>query len=72
VRRLAPDGVEAWKQVVERGYEGYVAKDEATRWLKVKQKGLLATSVRRALISQMPSACGRLRPWPAETRRIVA
>src|SRR5262249_13104025 len=47
VRRLAPDGLEAWRQVVERGYEGYVAKDEAsayeggatTRWLKVKQKG---------------------------------
>jgi ATP-dependent DNA ligase len=27
VRRLAPDGLEAWKQVIERGYEGYVAKD---------------------------------------------
>jgi ATP dependent DNA ligase domain len=48
VRRLAPDGLEAWKQVVERGYEGYVAKDEANayeggatrRWLKVKQKDL--------------------------------
>jgi ATP-dependent DNA ligase len=47
VRRLAPDGLEAWKQVIERGYEGYVAKDEASvyearatrRWLKVKQKG---------------------------------
>src|SRR5215470_2900479 len=46
VRRLAPDGLEAWKQVIERGYEGYVAKDEASayedgttrRWLKVKQK----------------------------------
>ena len=25
VRRLAPDGFEAWKQVVERGSEGYVA-----------------------------------------------
>jgi bifunctional non-homologous end joining protein LigD len=45
-RRLAPDGLAAWKQVVERGYEGYVAKDEASvyeggatrRWLKVKQK----------------------------------
>jgi hypothetical protein len=43
VRRLAPDGLEAWKQVVERGYEGYVAKDERSmyeggatkRWLKV-------------------------------------
>lgn len=47
VRRLAPDGVEAWRQVIERGYEGYVAKDEASayeagrtrRWLKVKQEG---------------------------------
>jgi ATP-dependent DNA ligase len=46
VRRLAPDGLAAWQQVIERGYEGYVAKDEAStyeggttrRWLKVKQK----------------------------------
>jgi len=46
VRRLAADGLKAWAQVVERGYEGLVAKDEAstyeggrtTRWLKVKQK----------------------------------
>jgi hypothetical protein len=47
VRRLASDDLEAWKQVIERGSEGYVAKDEASpyegeatrRWLKVKQKG---------------------------------
>ena len=47
VRRLAPDGLEAWAQVIERGYEGYVAKDEASayepgptrRWLKVKVPG---------------------------------
>jgi ATP-dependent DNA ligase len=46
VRRLARDGLEAWTQVVERGYEGYVAKDGRSlyeggatrRWLKVKQK----------------------------------
>ena len=46
VRRLAPEGLEAWTQVVERGYEGYVAKDDTSvyedgatrRWLKVKQK----------------------------------
>jgi bifunctional non-homologous end joining protein LigD len=46
VRRLAQDGLEAWQQVIERGYEGYVAKDEASayeagatrRWLKVKQR----------------------------------
>jgi bifunctional non-homologous end joining protein LigD len=30
MRRLAPDGLDAWTQVVERGYEGYVAKDEAS------------------------------------------
>jgi ATP-dependent DNA ligase len=47
VRRLAPDGLEAWSQVIVRGYEGYVAKDEGSvyqggptrRWLKVKQQG---------------------------------
>jgi ATP dependent DNA ligase domain len=30
VRRLAANGLDAWAQVVERGYEGYVAKDEAS------------------------------------------
>jgi DNA ligase-1 len=47
VRRLAPDGLEAWKHVVARGFEGLVAKDEASAyeggatrwWLKVKQTG---------------------------------
>src|SRR5262249_21386157 len=46
VRRLAPDGLAARWQVAERGYEGYVAKNEASayeggatrRWSKVKQK----------------------------------
>jgi bifunctional non-homologous end joining protein LigD len=46
VRRLAANGLDAWAQVVGNGYEGYVAKDEASayeggatrRWLKVKQK----------------------------------
>jgi ATP-dependent DNA ligase len=41
-----PDGLAAWKQVVEPGYEGYVAKDDASayegaptgRRPKVKQK----------------------------------
>ena len=28
VRRLGPDGHEAWRQAVERGYDGYVAKDK--------------------------------------------
>ena len=43
-RRLNADGLKAWQQVVERGYEGLVAKDErshyvsgpTTSWLKVK------------------------------------
>ena len=47
VRRLAPNGLEAWAQVLERGYEGYVGKDESSpyeagrtrRWLKVKVPG---------------------------------
>ena len=47
MRRLADNGLVAWGQVLERGYEGYVAKDESNpyeggltrRWLKVKQKG---------------------------------
>jgi bifunctional non-homologous end joining protein LigD len=46
VRRLAANGLDAWAQVVGSGYEGLVAKDEASayeggatrRWLKVKQK----------------------------------
>ena len=32
VGRLAPDGLEAWQQVIERGFEGYVAKDEASSY----------------------------------------
>lgn len=46
VRRLAPNGLEAWAQVLASGYEGMVAKDEASEypggktnvWLTVKQK----------------------------------
>ncbi len=46
VRRLADDGLKAWQEVLERGYEGYVAKDPGSpyvagrslRWLKVKQR----------------------------------
>lgn len=30
VRRLAPDGFEAWDQVVKRRYEGLVAKDDGS------------------------------------------
>jgi ATP-dependent DNA ligase len=47
VRRLADNGLKAWEQVLEQGYEGMVGKDEAspyvggkTRlWLKVKVPG---------------------------------
>jgi bifunctional non-homologous end joining protein LigD len=43
-RRLADNGLDAWAQVLERGYEGLVGKDEASpyvdgrtlSWLKVK------------------------------------
>ena len=46
VRRLSEDGLKAWQQVVEHGYEGLVAKDPASpylggrtlKWLKVKQR----------------------------------
>jgi ATP dependent DNA ligase domain len=30
VRRLAPDGLKAWARVIERGYEGFVTKDESS------------------------------------------
>jgi bifunctional non-homologous end joining protein LigD len=45
VRRLSPNGLEAWKEVLRAGYEGLVAKDPESpyvprrtlKWLKVKQ-----------------------------------
>ena len=44
VRRLSDDGLKAWQQVIEHGYEGFVAKDPESpyvggrtlKWLKVK------------------------------------
>jgi ATP-dependent DNA ligase len=47
VRRLAAGGLEACRQVIECGYEGYVAKDERSAyeggptrwWMKVKVPG---------------------------------
>jgi bifunctional non-homologous end joining protein LigD len=44
-RRLAENGLDAWDEVLERGYEGLVGKDDAAlyregrtlSWLKVKQ-----------------------------------
>jgi len=46
-RRLADDGLQAWQQVIDHGWEGLVAKDpesryiagRSLRWLKVKQVG---------------------------------
>ena len=46
VRRLGNDGLKAWQEVRERGYEGMVAKDPASpyvggrtlKWIKVKQR----------------------------------
>jgi bifunctional non-homologous end joining protein LigD len=45
-RRLAENGLKAWQQVLERGYEGLVGKDESApyrggrslSWLKVRQR----------------------------------
>jgi bifunctional non-homologous end joining protein LigD len=44
-RRLSPNGLAAWTEVLHRGYEGMVAKDAESKyvggrtlkWLKVKQ-----------------------------------
>jgi bifunctional non-homologous end joining protein LigD len=49
-RRLAANGLEAWAQVLQRGYEGMIGKDDASpyeggrtkRWLKVKVPGWTA------------------------------
>jgi ATP-dependent DNA ligase len=46
VRRLSDDGLKAWRQVVEHGWEGLVAKDlhapstsgRSLKWLKLKQR----------------------------------
>ncbi len=73
---LESDGLEAWGQRVVRGYEGYVAKDEASpyvggptrRWLKVKQKGWTVEEDRwQGRISVAPpapssSSTGSVRP----------
>ncbi len=51
-RRLAASGLTAWEEVQQRGYEGLVAKDEASpyvggrtlSWLKVKQRNYRAAA----------------------------
>jgi hypothetical protein len=78
VRRLAPDGLEAWTQVIERGYEGYVAKDEASlyeggptrRWLKAKQKSWTVEEDRwqRRISVAPPTVDRQLRLGPSRTR----
>jgi hypothetical protein len=78
VRRLTPDGLPAWEQVVERGYKGYVAKDEASayeggptrRWLKVKQKAWTVEEDRwrrRGDLAAPPSTGAR----PQEYHRLI-
>ena len=47
MRRLTSNGLVAWDEVLQAGFEGYVAKDEASpyvggvrgSWLKVKVPG---------------------------------
>jgi bifunctional non-homologous end joining protein LigD len=79
VRRLASDGLEAWAQVVERGYEGLVAKDEASpyvagptrRWLKVKQRGWTVEEDRwhRRISVRAASDDAPVRPWQSPLPR---
>ena len=46
MRRLSPNGLEAWQDVIRAGWEGLVAKDPESpyvggrtlKWLKVKQR----------------------------------
>jgi ATP-dependent DNA ligase len=33
VRRLSDDGLKAWQQVMDKGYEGLVAKDRASPYV---------------------------------------
>jgi bifunctional non-homologous end joining protein LigD len=51
VRRLSDDGLKAWQEVLQHGYEGLVAKDPESpyvggrtlKWLKVKQQDYRVT-----------------------------
>jgi bifunctional non-homologous end joining protein LigD len=81
VRRLAPDGLEAWRQVTGRGYEGYVAKAEASvyeggatrRWLKVKVPGWTVEEDRwqRRIGVAPPDADRYLRRGPRRGRQLA-
>jgi len=67
VRRLAPDGLEAWKQVVEHGYEGLVAKDEASLY-QADRRGRGSRSSRRAGLSPGTDGSGGC-GWQPQTLR---
>jgi len=54
VRQLAPDGLEAWQQVIERGYEGYVTKDEASAY--EAERGAVGCSKRSCTFEEGPMA----------------
>jgi len=81
VRRLAPDGLEAWRHVIERGYEGLVAKDESSvyegwatrRWVKVKAARLDRRRGSVAAADQAPcrSCDRRLRLASRASRRLT-
>ena len=42
-RRLSDNGLEAWVQVLERGYEGLVGKDEASPYVEGRTLTWLGT-----------------------------
>ena len=39
VRRLSDDGLKAWQQVIEHGYEGFVAKDPKSPYVGGRSSG---------------------------------
>jgi hypothetical protein len=72
VRSLAANGLDAWGQLVERGYEGLVAKDKESKyvggrtraWLKVKVPGRPDTDFGSSR-SQNPTSPSRQPPGSA-------
>ena len=56
---LAPNGLEAWKQVVERGYDGYVAKDAAS--VGMPKPPAVGADELHALGRQLPTSSRRAR-----------
>src|SRR5438093_12296626 len=72
-RRLPAHGLEAWAEVQRRGYEGLVAKDEASAylsdrtrsWLKVKRGGVAPLARPSASRPSLPTSG---RPLPESPR----